>query len=356
MIVVRLLVLGIFLTIVPYVTGTLFRRMNNGNISPVFCWISGQMVLWAGFLAICVPMILLEQSLTLVCNVFHVFQALLIVMVVFIEKPWKQRGSLKRCIHEKYKGIRNNKAQTVWWLVFWLLLCLQWVLTIVLAYDEGDDAFYFATATAAEKSDAMYQVVPYTGAYTGLDARHGLAPFPIWIAYLARISGIPSQVVAQILLPLALMGMTYGIFSLMAHSLCRDTKESIPFFMVLVEILFMFGGYSLFTAENFLLVRASQGKAVIACIIIPFLLYLLMMLTEQIQNREKFSWLQWGLMTLTATAACLCSTLGTILTCMMLGIAGMCISVSYRNGKVLAFLATNCIVPVFMALLYFVIQ
>ena len=43
----------------------------------------------------------------------------------------------------------------------------------------------------------MYQKIPYTGMNTELDVRHGLAPFPIWIAWLARMTGISTVVVAK---------------------------------------------------------------------------------------------------------------------------------------------------------------
>ena len=251
---------------------------------------------------------------------------------------------------------RVGKSAKIWWLVFWLLLCLQWVLTILLAYEEGDDAFYFATATITEQSNTMYLILPYTGFTTGLDARHGLAPFPVWIAYLAKLSGIPALVVAQVLLPLSLMGMAYGIYYLIAKKLCTEKEETVPLFMVLTEVLFLFGGYSLFTAENFLLVRAAQGKAVIACIILPFLLFLVMQILDKVKVQGKCGLGFWILMAATTTAACLCSTLGTVLSSIMLGIAGLCIAVSYRKVKVLIPMAICCGMPVCMALLYFLVQ
>ena len=47
----------------------------------------------------------------------------------------------------------------------------------------------------------------------------------------------------------------------------------IPFFMILTELLLLFGGYSVYSVENFVMVRASQGKAILAGIILPFLFY-----------------------------------------------------------------------------------
>lgn len=354
--IIRLLILGILLVVIPTAAGTLLGKGKEQTESYVFCWISGQMLLWAGFLVICVPMILRKQPFSYVCGLFHGYQGVLLLMAVLMAVRRKTRSVGENKENFQGRTKRIGRAAKIWWIVFWILLCLQWVLTILLAYEEGDDAFYFATATITEQSNTMYLLLPYTGFATGLDARHGLAPFPVWIAYLAKLSGIPALVVAQILLPLSLMGMAYGIYYLIAQKLCAEKEETVPMFMVLTEVLFLFGGYSLFTAENFLLVRAAQGKAVIACIIIPFLLYLIIQILDKVKVQGKCGLSFWFLMATTTTAACLCSTLGTILSSMMLGIAGLCIAVSYRKGKILIPMAICCSISVCMALLYFVVQ
>ena len=357
MIIIRLLILGIFLLVIPTLTGTILGKEKGTTENPVYCWISGQMLLWAGFLVLCVPLILRKHPFSYACTLFHGYQGVLLLAAIFI-MIFRMRRRVRGAEIEDKKRNRKSvgRPTIIWWIAFWLLLCLQWVLTIFLAYEEGDDAFYFATATITEQSNTMYLILPYTGFSTGLDARHGLAPFPVWIAYLAKVSGIPALVVAQVILPLALMGMAYGIYYLIAKKLCTGKEETVPMFMVLTEVLFLFGGYSLFTAENFLLVRAAQGKAVIACIILPFLLYLVMRMLDKLNKQEKSGAGFWLLMAATTTAACLCSTLGTILSSMLLGIAGLCTAVSYRKGRILIPMALCCVVPVCMALLYFVVH
>ncbi|MBR4084564.1 MAG: hypothetical protein IKK33_09835 [Lachnospiraceae bacterium] len=353
---VQLLILGIILIIIPILVGTLFTREKQNGQKWIFCWISGQMTLWAGFLVICVPMILLRKSFVLVTNIFFGYTMVLLLIAVLIGLRRYKRGGYRRDIVAVNGKIPISKCQVLMWGIFVCLLLMQLVLTIILAYEEGDDAFYLATATITEKSNTMYLVLPYYGVSTGLDARHGLAPFPIWIAYLARLSGIETISVAQVFLPLSLIGMAYGIYYLVAEHLCKDNRGNIPFFMILIGLLNIFGGYSVYSAENFLLVRASQGKAVIAAIIIPFLLYLFMLLVEHLQNATPCSLHFWILMIMTTMAGCLCSTLGTILTCMLIGVTGLCTAVSYRNWKVLIPMVFSCVVPVGMALLYFVVQ
>lgn len=349
---IGLVILGIFLLVIPTLIGTILEKGQTEGL--IFNWISGQMLIWAGFLVICVPLILWSQPFSLVSTLFHGYQGVLLFAAILLGICRKRRSA--GIGEKKERNKKTGKMARIWWFVFGVLLVLQWVLTIFLAYEEGDDAFYFATATVTEQSNTMYLLLPYTGFATGLDARHGLAPFPVWIAYLAKVSGIPALVVAQILLPLALLGMSYGVYYLIAKSLCTEKEETVPLFMVLTEVLFLFGGYSLFTAENFMLVRAAQGKAVIAGIILPFLLYLLLRILQRLQNGKRIGMVIWLLLSATMTAACLCSTQGTILSCVLMGIAGLSAAISYRKLSLLIPLGICSGVPVCMALLYFVVK
>ncbi len=355
MLVIQLLILGALLVAAPIIIGTLFRKVNNGGISLSFFWVSGQILLWAGFLVICVPLILLGKSFTMACNLFNGYTVLLLLLAI-CSCLWKYFTG-KRAVGI-IKGFEESskKSSKLLWTIFGVLLLVQLVLSVVLSYEEGDDAFYIAISTITQDADTMYYKLPYTGGSTGLDARHGLAPFPVWIAYLGKMSGMAAVSVAQVVLSVTMIGLAYAIYYLMAVRLCDKDRSKVPFFMILVALLVMFGGYSLYTVENFLLVRASQGKAVIANIVLPFLLYLFMLLLEKLQKQEKVSLGFWILMAISTMAGCLCSTQGTILTCIMVGITGLCVAVSYRNLKVLFWMAATCIVPVVMAFLYFVVR
>ena len=224
------------------------------------------------------------------------------------------------------------------------------------AYEEGDDAFYVAISTITENADTMYRKLPYTGGTTGLDARHGLAPFPIWVSFLAKASGIPSVTMAHVVLPMILIIMSYGIYYLLGRHLLGSHKAGLPLFMILVELLILFGGYSVYSAENFLLVRTAQGKAVLANIIIPFLMLLMVLLLEKQEKQERAGVGYWFLLALAMTAGCLCSTLGTLLTCILVGVTGLCAAVCYRRWRVLVPTALCCMIPVLLALLYFVLD
>ena len=60
MIVVRLIWLAVLTLALPMWVGHCFAAVDKPHKNVVFLWISGQMLLWAGFQVICVPVILLE--------------------------------------------------------------------------------------------------------------------------------------------------------------------------------------------------------------------------------------------------------------------------------------------------------
>jgi len=333
MLILQIIIVYILLLPVPAVIGTIFSGKYGGRGCVLFSWVSGQILLWAGFHFLSIPIILMEQSFLILAVLFGIYTAALVAVAAILKiGKYRKRENIFRSSRQ-LKQIEWKKHYLLW-VVFGVLLLIQLILTILMAYEEGDDAFYLAISVITESSDTMYQILPYTGATTGLDARHGLAPFPIWIAWLARVSGVHAVTIAQVLLPLVIILMTYAIYYLIGVRLFAQKEHKLPFFMILVELLVLFGGYSVYSAENFLLVRASQGKAVIANIILPFLFLLFILILEELQEKATVNKYYWILTALTMTSGCLCSTQGTILTCMMLGVMGLCTVCSYRKWKI----------------------
>lgn len=354
MLVIQIIILSIILLVVPTLVGSLFMDSKSTDRGLICCWISGQMLLWAVFMLISVPLILKQRSFLEVRNLYSTSIVVLTLGAVFVSLMRRKRKKGESA--NMWLDNKPDKRQVFLWVVFGVLLLLQLVLTIVLAYEEGDDAFYVAISTATAASNRMYQTLAYSGLATGLDARHGLAPFPVWIAYLAKLSGVVPVTVAQIVVPLVIILMTYAIYYLVAKRLFAENKKNVPLFLIFVEVMFLFGGYSVYSAENFLLVRATQGKAVIANVILPFLIYLMFCLADRMQKKESYGLGSWMLLGMTMLAGCLCSTLSILLTCMLIGVVGICMAVCYRRWTILVPLALNCVIPGLLAVLYFTIS
>lgn len=352
MVVVGIFILGMILLAVPILVGTLFFQADRGGKNLIFAWVSGQMLLWAGFQVIAVPMVLRKKSFTQVVWFFLGYMALLVILAA-VSCLWRKRTGKAASLHLVKNVSRRERTGTyLLWAVFAALLVFQIVQSFRLAYADGDDAFYVAVASIAEESNTMYQKMAYSGGFTELEARYGLAPFPLWIAFLARMSGIRTVSVAQVAVPPVMIAMTYGIYYLLGSRLFAKNRERIPLFLIFTELLVLFGDYSFYTAENFMIARSRQGKAALGNILIPMLILLLFLLLEKLQENQKIAGSYWLLLLCTLTAACLCSTLGALLTCMLIGVTGICAAVCYRKWRFLIPLGLCCAPCGVVAVLY----
>lgn len=358
MTVVSLLVYTFLQVAVPILIGSLFQKVYKGEGKLLFFWLSGQMILWAVFQFITVPLVLSGHRFQYVlwCTPIAVLILLLLRAVLFI---WNR----------EWTGLSGNRRRLDPWAreegAVWLririlqilavgLLAFQLVMTLCCAYEEGDDAFYLALSTDTWDSGMMYAKNPYTGSTTDLDMRHGLAPFPMWITLLAQISGILPITMAQMVLPVTLILMAYGIHYLLGKQLFLGQKESFLVYFVLVEMLTLFGGYSSYSVENFLLVRASQGKAVLCNLVLPFLVLLCFILIKGVQKGEGVHWSYWVLHFGVCVAGCLCSTQGGLLVCILMAIVGLCMLVLFKRWKYPILLGCSLLIPVGYMLVYLI--
>ncbi len=350
--VMQILILVLLLIAVPIMAGGIFADADKTAGKLLFRWVAGQLLLWMGFQLICVPLILREGSFSRVTTLFLVYTAALLLFVVAdgmrrFAKGMRRPDFLNHSLFQKKFDIG-----VLLWLVFWGLLAFQLVQAVLLAYADGDDAYYVAVSAAVESSDRMYMTIPYTGAATELDVRHGLAPFPVWIAFLARLSGMRTVMVAQTVLPLVLICMTYAIFYLLGEKLFSAGGVQLPLFMIFVELGILFGDHSIYTTENFMLARSRQGKAALGSIVMPALLLILLIILKKMKEEERISVKLYLLLFAVSASGCLCTTLGALIVGLAVGIVGLLGAVSYKRPGVLLPMAACCSPCVCYALLF----
>ena len=209
----------------------------------------------------------------------------------------------------------------IMWTLFACLLIAQLIMAYTRAYFDGDDAYYVTQSVITWQTDTMYRYLPYTGITTTVDARHALALFPMWAAYLAKMSGTHPTIILHSMMPLVLIpladlvvyclvkklavmsmrgaaaagapaaakaagsaaaeGTGSGLAaSKAAGSAVAVCEEDSPEFraslsritgtaMAMTALLQIFGNVSIYTPETFLMMRTWQGKAILAAILLP---------------------------------------------------------------------------------------
>ena len=344
--------LVLMLLLAPLGTGLFINRfLAPDNRSVGVTYISGFLILLAAFQLMTVPVIFLDAwGFDIVVKLFTVIVTLftgLGIMQSF--HLWRKEGMVfrKRILFKD-----RARVEQVQWIVMLVLLGVQLFMAVTHASFDGDDAYYVANSLVTEEAGTLYRTSPYTGRSTFLDKRHSLAAFPIWIAYIARMTGIHATILSHTILPLVLIPLTYLIYYEIGKKLLKDKLETLPTYMIFVNILQIFGNESIYSNSTFLLIRTWQGKSMLANVVIPAIFMILLWMFEENGQNSKEKGGLWILLVVVNIVAAMMSTASVFLNSFLLAVMGIIISMQEKNWKILLKMALCCIPCVVYAVLY----
>ena len=364
------LILFIWLFIVPILMGTPFAGLGSEDRKHVrTAWICGYMEMWAIFQIIACIFILTTGEFHHIVYTYIGVSILVCLFGLFL--GLKKRRAFKLDIKAILSQDRTKLIiNCILWTLNIAVVLFQVYMSITRAFADGDDAYYIPISGSTVASGRLYESIPYDGYPTTLDMRHALAPFPVWIAFLSEVSGIHSTIIAHSILPAILILVTYSIYYRMAYMLFKKNRDGVPIFMLLVSVLITFGNYSFYTVETFMLTRTGQGKSVLGNVVIPFIMLCLLQMGQEFTSDEILAEghrrpthesnkrkVLTGILVVTATVASwLCSTMGAILTSVLVALCGVIIMITYRNIKAIAYAFACCIPSIIFFLGYLVIS
>ena len=350
--VIKLLMLLVWLVLIPCLMAVIMTKCTGEQEQKSIAYLfpMGLMMTWGIFLLICVPFVLKQGSFFQVEKIVKVLYILLALvgfaLLIVDRKSWK--AQLEKGFGQWKAFMTGEKVIYLLGLIAFLAsLLFQLYQSYHLAYADGDDAYYLSISTAANLGGGMYKVSAYTGVATTLDSRHGLAPFPIWVSFVSEVCGVNPAVAAHTLLPLVLIPACYFAYWLLGRKLIQN-KAYLPLFLLAVSVLQIFGNYSIYPGSTFLLTRSRQGKAALASFIIPMLFYLLL------QSKAKLSFVLelW----IAILAACLCTTLGSMLGALVIGLYGLLRAITQKDFKYFLTAVAGCLPGIAVALLYVLVR
>lgn len=346
-----------WLLVIPFCIGLIPMRWipeNKRNVGVVL--VAGYLVMLPLCWLVTVPCILLVKYYSFrvmsKCFTVVVLAAAVLGVVLAIgaykQKKWvslKPVFSLKKMEWEAKLG----------WLFFFLLLGLQLYKSFTLMSFDGDDAEYVAQSLVTQQSETMYLIKPYTGGTTSLDIRHSLAILPVWIAYVGKMTGIHTTILAHSILPFVLIPLTYIVFYELGKHLLKEKREYLPAFMGLIALLQIFGNVSIYTNETFFLTRTWQGKAVAASFVIPVTLCLLLWIfdreeKEDLNKKENIG--LWVLLCCANMTAGVCTSMVVFLNACMIAAVAFWMMLAEKKFSVLIKAGLACVPNAVYMLLY----
>lgn len=256
----------------------------------------------------------------------------------------------------KQNGFTGNGEKTgkmsFYFVVAAILILLQLVAASFLAHMDADDAFYVATATTSVHTDTVFSINPYTGySYTRLPSRYVLSPFPIFLAVISSLVGLHPAIVAHVIFPVVFIFMAYLVLYQYAKRWFPEDEHARGIFMIFCAVLIWFSAYSVYNSENFQMIRIWQGKACLASVFLPLLLYLGIGII--LEKEQEYSWL---LLLLADISCCLLSSMGIILACMMLVILLIMGLVRFHSLQKAACTALCCLPSLLLGFVYIMIR
>ncbi len=252
------------------------------------------------------------------------------------------RGGAKPCMAALGKWLLH--AAGIEWLLFFALLGFQLYKAVAYASFDGDDAYYVVESLIAQEAGVMYRILPLTGGSTGLDVRHALAVFPMWVAFVSVRAGVHATIVSHVVMPLVLIPLTYLLYYEIGRALFGTVfcRENLPVFMVIMALFQIFGNVSIYTTETFFLTRTWQGKAVAGSLVIPAVIWLFLLLCGKADEKKDRRGL-WMLFVCVQMATGICSSIAVFLVSMLTALTAFVLACVRRNLKLLLQFGAACI-------------
>ncbi len=359
---VEFLQLLLWFIIVPFLIGCIPCAFVQKKVR-TFCMImaAGYLVMFSVFEVIVVPMVLFKIAFS--TAVKWVSLALILTAAVGVGFFVKQALEEKKFIPALLRGVgvrlpegRPDVRSLLLWVLFFALVGFQLYQAFTLAVFDGDDAYYVAQSVTAVQRDSMYGYIPYNGFGTSLDIRHAMAVLPLWIAYVAKLSGIHPTILSHLILPFIFVPLTYLAYYLVAKRLCGEKKRMIPVFLFVIGMLQIYGNVSIYTKETFFVMRTWQGKSLFANFVLTMVLALILWLFPDEEDTEKRNRGLWVLLFCANISAAFATTMGVFLTAIGIGVTGACLALRNRSARILWKFVISCIPCIVFTVLYLCIK
>ena len=362
MIVIKILGLVFWLLVIPVGLGLLFRKTPKQEQLPEKLQMTG-VTLLIGYLLLFALLEIVGIPVMLI-SVYPGYSRMVILYAL-----WQISGAMagygfwiyRKKQVQKRSGTVEETNRFAWlrrepydtWegrlllVLFLLLIGFQLYMAFTRASFDGDDAYYVVQALTAQQTDTLYRIDPNRGVSVPLDARHALALFPVWQAFIGTMCGIHATIVAHSVAPLLLIPLTYLIYYEIGRELFCNKKRLLPMFMALMALWQMFGNVSIYTTETFFLTRTWQGKSFAGNFIIPAVFWIFLCLFRESDHRCV--WLLLMLLNLAAGAS---SSLAVLLSCALTMGLGVLLTIRSRRFRDLICTGLSCVLGGAYVVLY----
>ncbi len=265
---ILLVVIGLFYLY--YCTGIVIKKILKSRFESVSTTLLyGFVTNFAIFELINLPfMIYFKQATNIMYAIFLMMNIVLIVLS-YIIKPINEYRMIQEI--KKLKNKKENKKNLFYFLFVILIIGFQIYNSAFLFKQDADDSFYISWANEAKELENLYDMDPSVGAEgTDFDTKYQFNIWEIYGGFIARLVHINVATLFHTVYPIFYIILSYFAYHAVIKKLVKE--ENIGLAMFFLAILLLWTGVSTKFKGVFLLGRIYQGKAILANIIIPFVM------------------------------------------------------------------------------------
>lgn len=287
--------------------------------------LSGEYIFgWIGIWSLCqlisVPLILLRQSVWLV--IVMLGTSILLLSIYGIKKADRMEWRLK--IVEKDMRYRI--------LVGVMILIMLFLITVFQHTDEDDSRFVVNVVDIC-RTNRMFLSDPATGMPSNTWVREVVkdvtSPWAVFVAFCSKLTLIHPTIMMHTVLPIALFLCVAAIYWLLADFFFKSDIIHKTIFIGILFLLNIYGCFSVYSSETFMMTRIWQGKAVVAAVGVPVIFYLFLKAYNDNELKYRI------LLIFSDLAMCLMSGMGILIAAIMIGSISFIYAILKKNMKIL---------------------
>ena len=227
-------------------------------------------------------------------------------------------------------------------VLMFLIIAVVLYQSVVLRNADEDDSRFVVNAVEMVRTDRLFLTNPATGEalskFAGELSKDALSPWAVYPASVARWAGMNPTVLMHSVFPILMIILVSLAYYLLSGKFFHEDLGSRCFFVFLLWLINIFGYYSIYGPETFVMIRSWQGKAVVASFAIPMMLYMLFSVYEQPKSRGRY-------LSLLAMNLCMCflSGNGIIIGAVMLLCYGIVYAIARKSAWILLKMLLLCI-------------
>lgn len=343
MIVINFLLFAFWLTIFPWGIGLIFNKWYTGErMLPWYqSFLFGLMTELVIFQIIAICLTFLKSTLTLLTILWMICCVLLFILGIWVgivkrKKLVNNRTGREKKIKSKYKWENGIVVVAVVALV-----AFQVIFVTLHVHEDLDDAWYVGTAVISYFTDTLNLISPYTGEIMSrFVPDYVLSPWPIFCAMLGILSDMHPAIIMHTFIPIIMIPLCYLVYYLLGKSVFKNDYNKAIWLVLFLCILNIYGNWSIRSTSTFLLFRVWQGKAILSNIIIPFIIYIFVLLVNDLNHRR----MHFIMLFVTVIAGTMVSSMGVFLCSVELFILSVVDVLCFKRLKN-SMLAFVCVIP-----------